>query len=326
MLPARVRLVTAGVLLVGLGQAGCSGADAPDPPANQRAMPPASAAPITPTPSLSSVAPTPPDPPAELPGGGRTLFPRYRLVGYAGREGSESLGRLGIGSIDARGAELIRRARAYAERRQILPVFELVATVATSFPADGGYRVRADPGLVDRYLAAARRHRALLLLNIQPGQADFLPEVKAYERWLREPDVGVALDPEWAVGAGQVPGEVYGTTTGRELDGVARYLSKLVAANDLPEKVLVFHQVASSVVQQQGGLRPHPGVVVIKSVDGIGSRGAKETTWRRLTTGMPHHFRTGFKLFFAEDRQQGALMTPTQVLALRPKPDYIMHE
>jgi hypothetical protein len=291
-------------------------------------LPASPVVPAVPTPRASPASPAPsPDPPAELPRGGRKLFPRYRLVGYAGREGSPALGRLGIGSIDARGAELVKRARAYADGRQILPVFELVATVATSFPADDGrYRVRADDGLVGRYLAAARRHRALLLLNIQPGRAAFLPEVKAYERWLREPDVGVALDPEWAVGSGQVPGRVYGTTTGMELDGVAQYLAGIVAANDLPEKVLVFHQVAESVVQKQGGLRPHPGVVIIKSVDGIGSRGAKEKTWRTLTTGMPRYFHAGFKLFFEEDRRQGPLMTPSQVLALRPKPEYVMHE
>ena len=263
----------------------------------------------------------------ELPRGGRSLFPEYRLVGYAGAPLSPALGRLGIGNLDERGRELERRARPYAAGRQILPVFELIATVAHARPGkDGQYRGRASDATIAEYLRAARRARALLLLNIQPGRADFLPETKAYERWLREPDVSVALDPEWAVERGQVPGRSYGRTTGKELDEVAAYLAGLVKTHRLPEKVMVFHQVAPSIVRQERRLRHHPGVEIVKSVDGIGSPGAKVATWRRLTTGMPGYFRGGFKLFYEEDRRSGPLMTPAQVLALRPQPDYVMYE
>jgi hypothetical protein len=35
----------------------------------------------------------------------------------------------------------------------------------------------------------------------------------------------------------------------------------------------------------------------------------------------------GFKLFFTEDRADGGrLMTPEEVLALRPRPEYVMYE
>jgi hypothetical protein len=35
----------------------------------------------------------------------------------------------------------------------------------------------------------------------------------------------------------------------------------------------------------------------------------------------------GFKLFFTEDTKAGhQLMTPRQVLALRPQPEYVMYE
>lgn len=275
-----------------------------------------------------SVTPTPtPMQVAELPRGGRDLFPRYRLVGYAGREGAEALGRLGIGDLDERAAELEKRALPYRENREIMPVFEVIATVVQRQPgADAMYRVRAEDAIIQKYLDAARRHRALLLLNVQPGRADFLPEVKAYEKWLREPDVGIALDPEWAVDAGQLPGRVYGRTTGNELDSVAAYLADLVYRHDLPEKVFVFHQVHASIVSGEEDLRDHPGVVIIKSIDGIGSAGAKEATWTRLTGDIPPHFHSGFKLFYIEDLEHGPLMTPAQVLALTPKPDYVMHE
>ena len=63
------------------------------------------------------------------------------------------------------------------------------------------YRTREDPEVIDRYLRAARKAKALLVLDIQPGRAPFGPEIERLQRWLREPDVGLALDPEWHVGA-----------------------------------------------------------------------------------------------------------------------------
>jgi hypothetical protein len=209
----------------------------------------------------------------------------------------------------------------------VLPVLELVAVIANRLPGkDGDYSQRVDDATITTYLAAARRHKALLLLNVQPGRARFIDVVKGLEPWLRQPDVGLALDPEWAVKPGQVPGSVYGSTTGRELDGVARYLDGLVRRYDLPQKVMVFHQVAASVVRDQSAVHQRDGVVVIKSVDGIGSRASKTATWRTLVKALPDSIHPGFKLFFDEDTRHGPLMTPAQVLALKPRPEYVLFE
>jgi hypothetical protein len=238
-----------------------------------------------------------------------------------------AFGRLGVGDLDARVRELEKRGASYADGRRIMPVLELVTVIAHPKPGkDGDYSQRVGDATIKRYLAAARRHRALLLLNIQPGRARFLDVVKELEPWLRQPDVGVALDPEWAVQKGQVPGQVYGSTTGAVLDSVARYLDSLVQRYDLPQKVMVFHQVAAQVVRHQSAVKEHPGVVVIKSVDGIGSRAQKTATWTKLVKGLPMSIHPGFKLFFDEDARHGKVMTPSQVLALTPEPEYILFE
>ena len=178
-------------------------------------------------------------------------------------------------------ARLERRAKPYAAGREILPVLEVITTVVQGSPGrDGQYRSRLSDEQIGRYLKAARKHKAILLLNIQPGRAQFIDEAKAYERWLNEPDVGVALDPEWAMGPHQVPGRVFGHTTGAELDRVARYLARLVARDDLPEKIMVYHQLAARIVRRESELQPHKGIVMIKSVDGIGPPAAKIHTYR----------------------------------------------
>ena len=292
------------------------------PSATSSATPSADATPST-TPSET----TPEAAEIELPRGGREVFPRYRLVGYSGLTGAATLGRLGTGPLDQRVREIERRAKPYATDREILPVLEVIATIVQADPGrDGTYRTRISDDDIAGYLKAARKGKALLLLNIQPGRAKFLDEAKAYRRWLKEPDVGLALDPEWAMGPNQVPGAVFGRTTGRELDGIAAYLAEVVADHDLPEKVMVYHQLAPYIVQRESGLRRHKGVALVKSVDGIGARGAKIETYRAVNRTTPDHVHPGFKLFYTEDAEEGPLMTPKQVLALRPRPEYVLYE
>lgn len=263
----------------------------------------------------------------QLPRGGRVIFPTYRLFGYSGAPGSAAFGRLGTGDLDARVREIQSRSKAYAGGRPVLPVLELITVIVDSKPgADGDYNRQVSDATIRTYLAAARRHRALLLLDVQPGRDDFLTLAKQLEPWLRQPDVGLALDPEWAVEPGQVPGQTYGRTTGAELDSVAAYLDGLVRRYRLPQKVMVFHQVAAKVVSRQEQIRSRAGVVVIKSVDGIGTPSEKTTTWNRLVTGLPRSIHPGLKLFYNEDTRRGPLMTPRQVLGLKPTPEYILFE
>jgi hypothetical protein len=267
-----------------------------------------------------TASPAPPTPPPDP-------LAKHLLVGYCGAPGSKALGRM-TGDLASASDELRERIRAFPANRPVTPVVELIATTVHRSPgADGMYRSRCGDKTVRDYLDAARALKGLLLLNIQPGRADFLPEVQAYEHWLTEPDVGVALDPEWAVEPGVVPGKKFGRTTGSELDGVARYLGGLADAHRLPPKVMVYHQVASSVVREEELLYAHSGVSPVKVVDGIGSAAAKKTTWKTLMKSKPAHVRPGFKLFFDEDtRHDAALMTPADVLALTPTPAYVVYE
>ena len=182
--------------------------------------------------------------PPELPGGGRVIFPDYRLFGYSGYPGAGALGRLGTGDIDARLEEIVASGADYAGDRKVMPVMELIATMVHATPGDDGLcRTRVADDVIASWLETARKHKAMLLLNIQPGRSAMFDEVRYYEKWLVNPDVGLALDPEWAVGPDEVPGKVFGHTTGQELDAIAGWVSELVAANNLPEKVMLFHQL-----------------------------------------------------------------------------------
>ncbi|MFI5734045.1 hypothetical protein ACIA49_28275 [Kribbella sp. NPDC051587] len=287
-------------------------------------------APSAPKAQPSAVASSPkPSPKAvelQLPRGGRRIFPGHQLVAFVGAPGSPALGPLDA-DLDERAQRLEQTATSYSKDRRALPVMELIVVLAQgSAGRDGKYRSRIASPQIDRYLAVARKHKMLLVLGVQPGQAKPLTEIRRLEQWLKQPDVGLALDPEWEVGPGQVPGRVFGRTSGAELNSIAAYLSTLVTTNRLPEKLFVFHQLSKPIVRNEAALRTHPGIVTVKSVDGIGARTDKLDTYNRLITGLPQGIHTGFKLFYDEDTRHGPLMTPSQVLAIRPRPELVTYE
>lgn len=258
----------------------------------------------------------------------RGLFPELRLVGFSGYPGAPGQGKLGVGNLDARVADIAKVGKDYtAGNRRVIPTLELIAvTVQAAAGRDGKYRSRAPHEVIRKHVTAARKVGGIVLLNVQPGRSDFLTEAKALEQWLVQPDVGLALDPEWRMGPGEIPMRVFGHVSGKELDSVAAWLSELARQHRLPPKVMLYHQLNAKIVRGQQDIKAHPGVEIIKAVDGIGSRGMKLETWKKLTTGLPKHIRAGFKLFYQEDREFGPLMTPAQVLELKPTVDYVLYE
>jgi len=269
-------------------------------------------------------APAKPKPPPELPRGGRRIFPRYRIVGFYGAPQDDALGALGIGSPAKMAARLRKQARPYRRRgRPILPAFELIAVVASGAAGDdGSYSYRQPPEVIDRYLKAARKEKALLMLDVQPGRANFMREVKRLRPWLEQPDVSLALDPEWRVGPGQVPGQVIGSVSAAEVNRVTRYVRGIVRKKKLPQKLLLIHQFTDDMIpDKQRLLRPRELAVTI-NVDGFGDQPNKISKYQEFARSA-RGFHHGFKLFYEEDTN---LMTPKQVLRLRPKPSIVVYE
>jgi hypothetical protein len=264
-----------------------------------------------------------PPPPPTLPRGGRSILPEFRVVAYYGAPQSRELGELGIGSPRSATQRLLRQARPYAtKRRPVLPALELITVIAN---ADGGqdgmYRSRQTDAVIRRYLRAARRAKALLLLDIQPGRSDFFTEATRLKKWLEQPDVGLALDPEWRVDAGQVPGQVIGHVDAREVNATSAWLAQLVAREKLPEKLFVVHQFTDNMVDESA-LKARDGLALVLNVDGFGNQAVKKAKYRDFTHHAPT-LRHGFKLFYHEDTD---MMRPAQVMRLRPRPVLVVYE
>ena len=275
------------------------------------------------TSAAEPLAATPTPQPAELPRGGRSVLPEHRVVAYYGAPQAAELGALGIGRPDGAARRLARQAEPYDRRqRPVLPALELIAVIAHADAGrDGMHRMRQDDRVIRRYLRAARRAKALLLLDIQPGRSDFFTETVRLRKWLEEPDVGLALDPEWRVREGQLPGQVIGQVDSREVNATTAWLAQLVERRRLPDKLVVIHQFTDDMVDETA-LKPREGLDLVLNADGFGGREVKRAKYHRFTRQSPG-FHQGFKLFYQEDLD---LMNPRAVMRLRPAPDFVVYE
>jgi hypothetical protein len=273
--------------------------------------------------------------PAELPRGGRVVLPRYRLVAYYGAPQHDELGALGIGTPAQAQAKLEDQAKPYEQSaRPVMPVFELIATLAQADAgADGKFRLRQSPDVIQQYLAAVREAKGLLILDVQPGQSTFVEEVKVLEPWLSQPDVGLALDPEWNVPSGVVPGRSIGSTNAATVNQVSYYLARLRRLKNLPQKVLIVHQFTEGMIKDRDKVLDRPGVAIVHNIDGFGTRDQKKDIYKQLAYGSgagtaadrpPGGGRfNGLKLFYKEDT---GLLTPSLALGFDPAPDVIVYE
>jgi hypothetical protein len=278
---------------------------------------------VTPTPTPTPTPAPPPDDRPELPQGGRSIFPEYRVVAFYGTAGAPVLGVLGESTPEG----ILPRLRAAAQgyrtgKRKVQIAYELIATVAQAGPGpDRDYSKPIDPAKITRYVDAAREHKVLVVLDVQPGRSDFLSQVRALRPFLEQPHVGLALDPEWRMGPKEVPGKTIGSVTAAEVNEVSAYLADIVERGDLPEKLFILHQFRGSMIEDIGQVRRRPGLAMVQHIDGFGTRRAKDATFAALR--RPQQFHIGYKLFYDEDvRMYG----PRDLLRMRPAPEYISYQ
>lgn len=277
---------------------------------------------------IQAVAPPPPTtttlpPPPTEPGGGYTLFPSHRLIAFYGAPDLPVLGVLGQGQPAQVWPQLAATAAAYASPPVVVvPTFELITFVAqASAGPDDTYASEIPAAEIDSYLQVVKAHGGMLILDIQPGRTNFLADAEALQPWLEQPDVGLALDPEWELAPGELPDRQIGQTTAAEINQVSAWLDELTAAHRLPQKLLMIHQFRPSMVTDKPAVLSEPDLAITFNMDGFGATKDKVAIYQ-LPAGDPRWF-LGYKLFYTRDTP---LQSPAQVLALVPAPEVVEYE
>jgi hypothetical protein len=263
-----------------------------------------------------------------LPG---AIFPFCRVIAYYGNFYSKKMGVLGEYPTDTMFAKLkaeLKKWQAADSTVPVRPALHYIAVTAQGYPGKGNkYRLRMPFKQIDSVIRMAARIDALVFLDIQVGQSTVQEEVPLLEPYLKMPQVHLGIDPEFSMKTGKKPGSVIGTMNDSDINFTIRYLTNLAKNNQLPPKILVVHRFTQAMIRNYKGIKPTPEVQVVVDMDGWGARERKLTTYREYVSKEPVQF-TGFKLFYKNDyrEENSAMMTPQEVLKLKPRPVYIQYQ
>jgi hypothetical protein len=268
--------------------------------------------------------------PAPLPG---AILPAKRIVAFYGNPLSKKMGVLGEYPPDEMLAKLdeeVARWRKADPETPVQPALHLIVTVAQGAPGkDGTYRLRMDSALVEKVYGWAQQKHAILFLDVQVGKSTLQAELPHLLRFLARPDVHLGIDPEFSMHydkEGLRPGTRIGTMDAADVNYAVRTLAQLVEEKHLPPKVLIVHRFTRKMVRNADQIRLDPRVQIVMNMDGWGPPWLKFDSYRDYEQAEPVQY-TGFKLFYHNDTRKGdALLTPAEVLSLRPRPLYIQFQ
>ena len=265
----------------------------------------------------------------QVPGGGFLVLPEDRPRRYVAFYGHPET--TGLGVLGHQGpAETLARmepllAEYAADGYQVIPTFEMIASVASANATDDGdYSFEWPISTYEAWVQLAAENDMYVVLDLQPGREDFLTQAKQYEELLKLPFVGLALDPEWRIGPDQVHLVQTGQVTAAEVNTVVDWLADLVRDNSLPQKMLLIQQFQSRMILDRETLKQRPELQMIIQMDGQGPIPTKDDTYGFLTEGTEDaHWRWGWKNFFEMDPETA---TPAYTIAKVPVPVFVSYQ
>ncbi|RIW30708.1 hypothetical protein D3H55_16385 [Bacillus salacetis] len=250
----------------------------------------------------------------------------HRVVSYYGHPNSENMGILGEYSPEVLMDKLKAQTKAYSEldpERPAIPAIELISTIAQRSPGDDGDYIHptADKD-IEEYAKLAKENNALLILDVQLARDTVMNQVKSIEKYLKLPYVHLAIDTEFHVQEGEIPGVNLGTVDGKEVQEAIEYVSNLTAENGLPDKMVIVHQFAEDVLINRDAIKPTENVEVVINFDGHGLDAIKRAGYNEFVQKQPIQY-GGFKVFYKKDEP---LMNPKDVLELDPAPAFVNYQ
>lgn len=259
------------------------------------------------------------------------ILPFKRIVAYYGNLYSKNMGALGEYPPKEMWRMLKEEVAAWQAadpETPVIPAIHYIATVAQAGPMkDNTYKMRMPEHQIDSALAIAKMEDALLFLDVQVGLSSVEREIPGLEKYLKMPHVHLGIDPEFSMKDGSKPGKRIGTYDAEDINWCTEYLAQLVRDNNLPPKILIVHRFTQGMVTNYKNIKIRPEVQIVMDMDGWGAPELKYSTYERYIRKEPVQF-TGFKLFYKNDlkRPPNRLLTPQDVMKLKPRPIYIQYQ
>ncbi len=261
------------------------------------------------------------------------VLPANRIVAFYGHPHDGALGILGTTSIDDLYDQIMVKVadwEAADPSRPVIPAFEIIASVAqgTEQP-DGSYLADTDFETMQEYIDFAADHDMLVFLDTQIGRRTISDEIERLRPLLEQPNVHLALDPEFAMDAGEVPSIDLGEIDASDVNDAQQAMADLSAEMGIPQKVLLVHQFHYTMIENKANIEDVPGVELIIHADGHGDPASKEVTYEVMVTEWIDQitFFSGFKIFMDNNEvNDEPEMTVDDMMALDPPPDIITYQ
>ncbi|HEY9194714.1 MAG TPA: hypothetical protein VIM77_00555 [Mucilaginibacter sp.] len=266
--------------------------------------------------------------PLPLPG---AILPFNRIVAYYGNMYSKNMGVLGEYQPKVMMEKLKAECKEWEKADTLLPVIPALHYICVTAQADAGrnglHNLRMPFSQIDKVIDMAKSINALVFLDLQVGFSTVQTEIPKLEKYLSMPNVHLGIDPEFSMKEGSVPGQRIGTFDADDINYVTDYLKTLVKKNNLPPKVFIVHRFTKRMVTNYKDIKLRPEVQVVMDMDGWGPPELKKGTYKYFISEEPVQF-TGFKLFYKNDIKKGPkkMLTPKEVLSLKPAPVYIQYQ
>lgn len=248
------------------------------------------------------------------------------VVSYYGSPRTPAMGILGQYAPDEVADMLAQRAARFDASngdRNVIPALHLVYAIAQPKAGSEANDLRyVDDRTVRQFLDLARRRGFVLILDLQIGRGNPLEEVRKIEPFLAEPDVFVALDPEFALGRAGAPGDEIGSIGAGDINAVQWYLAAFAAERQIPRKMLIVHQFQAEMISNASEIERFPGVDLVIDMDGYGPADIKAVKYQRYA-GAPYAPFGGIKVFLEHDPDP---LTERQLLALDPRPSLFVYQ
>ena len=245
-----------------------------------------------------------------------------QIISYYGSPYTAQMGILG--AMEPRA--LVEEVKAHAARydalngpRGVRPALHLVYGPAQASPgADGDYLLYLDDETMRQYIDLACEEGLLVFVDTQIGRSNVEAEVRKLLPYLQEPHVQLAIDPEFAMAPGEVPGQRIGTIDAADVNAAQTVVEEFIEENGLDDKILVVHQFTEKMVTRPELIADFERVRVVVDMDGFGPAGVKQVKFGWFAEPAEY---SGIQLFFDSDE---GLMSDTEVLTLDP--DVIIYQ
>jgi hypothetical protein len=249
------------------------------------------------------------------------------IIAFYGHPLSSQMGILGRypkEELDARLTKLAEQYRRINGNRGIRKAFYII--YGTVWPG-GEIGIINEPVLLE-YIQYALERDILVFIDHQIGRYDPIDALKSILPYLRYPNVHLALDPEWRTARPMVE---IGTISAGEINRAQQVMEEYILEHRLPgERMLVIHQFNWRMISDRANVRSDfDRVRLIHCADGFGTPYLKRKSYayNALAGNIPIK---AFKLFYNFDipgaGYDDPLLTPEEVLALKPRPYLIMYQ